>query len=106
MSDGGNGRKIEPSLLVVSEIEAAVIPALTSHSQRVYREHRIADSSYRIQGLGRFRIKLHREQGRPAAAIRVLPARVPALCDLNLPPSVQFLGPVPRRLVLIRVPPG
>jgi twitching motility protein PilT len=88
----GEVRKIEPSVLDGSEIEAAVIPALTGHAQRLYREDRIADSSYRVQGLGRFRINLHREQGRAAAAIRVLPARVPALRELNLPPSIELLA--------------
>jgi twitching motility protein PilT len=102
----GEVRKIEPSVLDGSEIEAAVIPALTRHAQRVYREHHIADSSYRMEGLGRFRINLHREQGRAAAAIRVLPARVPALRELNLPSSVELLGHIPRGLVLIGGPAG
>jgi twitching motility protein PilT len=102
----GEVRKIEPSVLDGSEIEAAVIPALTHHAQRVYRGHRIADSSYRIQGLGRFRINVHREQGRAAAAIRVLPTRVPSLRELNLPSSVELLGHLPRGLVLIGGPAG
>jgi twitching motility protein PilT len=102
----GEVRKIEPSVLDGSEIEAAVIPALTRHAQRLFREDRIADSSYRIQGLGRFRINLHREQGRAAAAIRVLPAKVPALRELNLPPSVEMLAHLPRGLVLIGGPAG
>ena len=102
----GEVRKIEPGILDGSEIEAAVIPALTSHAQRLYREHLIADSSYRVQGLGRFRINLHREQGRAAAAIRVLPARVPAFRELNLPPSVESLAQIPRGLVLIGGPAG
>jgi twitching motility protein PilT len=102
----GEVRKIEPNLLDGSEIEAAVIPALTRHAQRLYREQQIADSSYRVEGLGRFRINLHREQGRAAAAIRVLPARVPAFRELNLPPSVESLAHIPRGLVLIGGPAG
>jgi twitching motility protein PilT len=102
----GEVRRIEPSVLHGSEIEAAIIPALTHHAQHLYREHRIADSSYRIQGLGRFRINLHREQGRAAAAIRVLPARVPGLRELNLPSSVELLAHLPRGLVLIGGPAG
>jgi twitching motility protein PilT len=102
----GEVRKIEPNLLDGSEIEAAVIPALTRHAQRLYREELIADSSYRVEGLGRFRINLHREQGRAAAAIRVLPARVPAFRELNLPPSVEALAHLPRGLVLIGGPAG
>ena len=102
----GEVRKIEPSVLDGSEIEAAVTPALTHHAQLLYREQRIADSSYRIPALGRFRINLHREQGRAAAAIRVLPARVPALRELNLPSSVELLAHLPRGLVLIGGPAG
>jgi len=102
----GEVRKIEQILLEGSEIEAAVIPALTRHAQRLYREQLIADSSYRVQGLGRFRINLHREQGRAAAAIRVLPSRVPALRELNLPLSVESLAHLPRGLVLIGGPAG
>jgi len=102
----GEVRKIEPNVLDGSEIEAAVIPALTRHAQRLYREELIADSSYRVEGLGRFRINLHREQGRAAAAIRVLPARVPAFRELNLPASVESLAHLPRGLVLIGGPAG
>jgi twitching motility protein PilT len=102
----GEVRKIEPGVLDGSEIEAAVIPALTRHAQQVYRERLIADSSFRVKSLGRFRINLHREQGRAAAAIRVLPAKVPALRELNLPPSVESLAHLPRGLVLIGGPAG
>src|SRR5215470_17425365 len=45
------------------EIESAVLPALTSNGLRLYRESQIADSSYRVTSLGRFRINLHRERG-------------------------------------------
>jgi twitching motility protein PilT len=102
----GEVRKIESAVLDGAEIEAAVVPALTSHAQQLYRQQLIADSSLRIAGLGRFRINLHREQGRAAAAIRVLPAKVPALRELNLPPSVESLAHLPRGLVLIGGPAG
>jgi hypothetical protein len=77
----GEVRRIETGNLDGPEIEAAVLPALTHHALQLYRESFIADSSYRIPGIGRFRINLHREQGRAAAAIRVLPTRVPALAN-------------------------
>jgi twitching motility protein PilT len=102
----GEVRKIEPGVLDGAEIEAAVLPALTRHALQLYRERFIADSSYRVEGLGRFRINLHRERGHAAAAIRVLPNRVPALRELNLPPSVESLARLPRGLVLIGGPAG
>jgi pilus retraction protein PilT len=56
--------------------------------------------------LGRFRINLHRERGRAAAAIRRLPTIVPRLATLGLPPSVEALTKIPRGLVLLGGPTG
>src|SRR6202047_4248588 len=106
MRVNGEVRKIEPGILDGPEIEAAVLPALPRHALLHYRESFITDASYRIEGLGRFRINLHREQGRAAAAIRVLPSRVPALRELNLPSSVESPAHLPRGLVLIGGPAG
>jgi twitching motility protein PilT len=83
------------------DIEEAVLPALPPHAQRQYRSAQIADASFRISGLGRFRINLHRERGRAAAAIRLLPTRVPALATLKLPPAIDALARLPRGLVLV-----
>ena len=102
----GEVRKLEPVSMDGAEIEAAVLPALSHHALRLYRDTLIADSSYRIEGLGRFRINLHRERGRAAAAIRALPKSVPRLEELHLPPSVANLAHLPRGLVLIGGPAG
>ena len=102
----GRVRKLESGPLDGADIEAAVLPALTSHALQLYRSSQMADSSYRIAGLGRFRINLHRERGSAAAAVRALPAKVPALRDLHLPPSVEALARLPRGLVLIGGPAG
>ena len=88
------------------EIESAVLPALTSNGLRLFRENQIADSSYRVNGLGRFRINLHRERNHTAAAIRALPSRIPLLRDLHLPPQVDTLARLPRGLVLVGGPAG
>jgi len=88
------------------DIEEAVLPALAPHARRQYREARIADASFRINGIGRFRVNLHRERGRAAAAVRLLPARVPRLATLGLPPTVELLAQLPRGLVLVGGPTG
>jgi twitching motility protein PilT len=97
----GEVRKIASGILDGAEIEACVVPALSSHALNRFRETGIADSSYRIEGLGRFRINLHRERSRAAAAIRALPSKVPSLRELHLPPSVENLARLPRGLVLL-----
>jgi twitching motility protein PilT len=88
------------------EIDDAVLPALPPHSRRIYRESGIADGSYRSRDLGRFRINLHHERGRTAAAIRRLPAVVPRLASLQLPSNVEALSRLPRGLVLVGGPTG
>ena len=88
------------------DIEEAVLPALAPHARRLYREARIADASFRLGGVGRFRINLHRERGRAAAAVRLLPTRVPRLSTLGLPPQVELLAQLPRGLVIIGGPTG
>jgi twitching motility protein PilT len=83
------------------DIEETVLPALAPHARRIYRQSQIADGSFRVAGLGRFRINLHRERGRAAAALRALPARVPRLSTHGLPAHVELLTHLPRGLVLI-----
>lgn len=87
--------------LTGEEIEAAVFPALAAHAREEYQEYGIADSSYRIEDLGRFRINLHRERGRAAATVRALPSEVPALDELRLPAGVSALAELQRGLVII-----
>lgn len=98
--------KIDAVMLDGRAVEAAVLPALSEHARKEYRETQIADSSYRVAGLGRFRINLHRQKGQAAAAIRALPLRVPLLGELQLPPEVEVLSRLPRGLVLIGGPAG
>ena len=92
--------------LSADEIEEAVLPALPARARSVYGQERIADASFRIARLGRFRINLHRERGRAAATVRALPAEPPRLASLNLPASVESLTRLPRGLVLVGGPTG
>src|SRR5439155_11846796 len=87
---------IGDSPLTGDQIETAVLPALAPHAREDYRQNQIADSSYRVEGLGRFRINLHRERGRAAATVRALPSKVPALDELRLPAGVAALAKLQR----------
>ena len=84
-----------------SDIEELVLPALPPYAQRAYRETGIADAALKRPGLGRFRANLHRERGRGAAVIRLLPARVPTLASLDLPAGTEALAQMARGLVIV-----
>jgi twitching motility protein PilT len=87
--------------LTGDEIEGAVLPALAAHARADYERENIGDSSYRVEGLGRFRINLHRERGHAAATVRALPSHVPTLSELQLPTGVAALAKLQRGLVII-----
>jgi len=89
------------TILDGDEIESVLTPLLPAHAAKQYRDTGIADASLRLPALGRFRVNLHHERGRAAAAIRVLPSRVPTLAELNLPPELEQLSRLGRGLVLI-----
>ncbi len=87
--------------LTAEDVEANVLPLLDREAADHYRNRGIVDASFRLPGAGRFRINLHRERRNPAAAIRVLPSKVPTLAELGLPPEIEHLTRLTAGLVLI-----
>lgn len=83
------------------DIATLMVPLLSPHARRQFQASGIADASLRLPSLGRFRVNLHHERGRAAAAIRVLPSRAPTVAELNLPPEIEQLSQLTRGLVLI-----
>jgi twitching motility protein PilT len=99
-------RPLPEPALTGEEIEALVLPLLPVHAAERYRAQGSADASFRRDGLGRFRVNLHRERGRAAASIRALALEPPKLAELSLPPGIEALTRLSRGLVLIGGPTG
>ena len=92
--------------LDATEILQAVAPLVPT---RLFERHRAGESvdlAFGRPGLGRFRVNLHYERGRPAAAIRALPTTIPRLAHLNFTHDISMLSRLPRGLVLIGGPTG
>jgi twitching motility protein PilT len=91
----------EASVLDGDDVAELVLHELPPHAQRQFREQGIADAALKVPAIGRFRINLHHERGRPAAIIRLLPTMVPTLASLNLPAGAAALSRIGRGLVII-----
>ena len=76
-------------------------PSLSSERRRRWASDGAVDLSVRVGALGRFRVNLHRTRRGAAAAIRVLPKRIPPLAELGLPESLYDLTKATRGLVLV-----
>jgi len=87
--------------LSAEDVESLVLPLLEREALEQYRAKGIVDASFRLPAAGRFRINLHHERRNPAAAIRVLPAKVPSLADLRLPAEIEQLSRLTSGLVLV-----
>jgi twitching motility protein PilT len=101
--------RLEPwgnTILDGDDVEAAVLPFVSPRLQERYRGGAAVDLAFKLGALGRFRMNLHRERGRAAAAIRALPLRVPRIPDLHFTHDISMLTLLPRGLVLIGGPTG
>jgi twitching motility protein PilT len=88
------------------DVDAAALPFVPRRLATRYREGEAIDLAFALPGLGRFRMNLHRERGKPAAAIRALPMRIPRITDLHFTHDIERLARLPRGLVLIGGPTG
>lgn len=59
------------------------------------------DLSYGVEGLGRFRVAIFQQRGEFSFSLRLIPVKVPALEDLNLPPVLNEIAEAQRGLVLV-----
>jgi len=103
---GGRLLRLSEGILDGEDVESAVLPFVSRRLETRYRDGEAVDLAFTLPQLGRFRMNLHRERGRPAAAIRALPMRIPRIADLHFSHDVERLAHLPRGLVLIGGPTG
>jgi twitching motility protein PilT len=64
------------------------------------------DCSYALSDLARFRVNVFRDRGTVAAALRLIPRRIPTIQELGLPGVLEELARRPRGLMLVTGPTG
>jgi twitching motility protein PilT len=79
---------------------------LTPGVEQRIQAGRSADLAADVSGIGRVRVNFYGCAGRLCAAIRLLPAAVPAIAELNLPLRIDDLVDLPHGLVIVCGPTG
>jgi twitching motility protein PilT len=59
------------------------------------------DTSYAIPGVARFRVNVHRQRGALSLVLRIIPAEIPTVDALGLPPVIRTIAENERGLVLV-----
>jgi twitching motility protein PilT len=87
--------------LAADELEGMIAEILTEDQQAVFGSGVDLDFSYTQERIGRFRVNLFRKIDGSGATFRVVPATIPTLETLGLPPIVQKLTNFHQGLILV-----
>ncbi len=74
---------------------------LTDHQLEEFEDTLELNTGYALEGVGNFRVSVMRQKGTPAFVVRYIPAQIPQLDTLNLPPVLADIIMEKRGLVLM-----
>jgi len=89
-----------------SDTKQLAYSVLTDAQKKRFEETMELDFSFGIKGLARFRVNMFNQRGSVGAVYRLIPERIRAFQELNLPPVLATLAEKPRGLVLVTGPTG
>jgi twitching motility protein PilT len=87
-------------------IRGMLLPLLTASQTEELQKNKSLDFCFVRPPIGRFRANFHHQRGTLAASIRVLPAQIPSLDSLHLPPVLASLADRRQGLILLTGPTG
>ena len=92
--------------LSADELRSMLLPLLTTAQTTELETTRALDFCFVRGAMGRFRANLHYQRGTLAASVRLLPAQIPTIESLHLPPILARLMERKQGLVLLTGPTG
>jgi twitching motility protein PilT len=96
----------EAPVLKPEDVERLIESILSDDQQEIFEKDKEVDTSFSFGEYGRFRVNAFHERGNWAAALRLIPVKIPSLKELGLPKVVEGFADFPRGLVLITGPTG
>lgn len=91
---------------IPSQTQRLIYDILTDEQIQRFENELELDFSYALQNLARFRVNVYRDRGNVASAFRLIPAKIPTIKDLGLPPILEEMARKPRGLLLVTGPTG
>jgi len=93
-------------VLTGDQAEALILPLMTQDQKDFVLVNKEIDFGYSFKDKGRFRVNVYHQRGEIAAALRLIPARIKTIDDLQLPPVFHKLTEYRQGLVLVTGPTG
>src|SRR6201996_3943685 len=88
------------------DLRSMLLPLLTASQADELQKEKSLDFCFVRSSIGRLRANFHHQRGTLAASIRLLPAQIPSLESLHLPPALAQLSERRQGLVLLTGPTG
>jgi twitching motility protein PilT len=96
----------EYDLMKPSHTQSMIYDIISDEQIQRFENELELDFAYTAQGVARFRVNAYRDRTHVAAALRVIPSKIPSAEDINLPPVIMDLANRPRGLMLVTGPTG
>ena len=93
-------------LMTPEAAEGIVMALLTPEQREKYLKERQLDFAYSFEDKARFRINSFFQRGYMAAALRLIPARIRSIDELNLPPIIHDFTQLSQGFILLVGPAG
>lgn len=93
-------------LLTPDVAEGLILQLLTSQQKEEFLHDRELDLSYAYEDKARFRVNVFFQRGYMAAALRLIPAQIRTIEELNLPPILHDFAKLSQGFVLMVGPAG
>lgn len=96
----------EAPVLQQEHMESLLFPIMTDHQKQYVDVNKEIDFGYQYQDKGRFRVNVYCQRGEMAAALRLIPAKIKSIDELNLPQVFHQMTNYKQGIVLVTGPTG
>lgn len=96
----------QEEILTPEDTQGLVLAMLTEEQKEKFLKEGDLDFSYAFEDKARFRVNVFFQRGFMAAALRLIPAEIRAIEDLNLPPVLREFTKLSQGFVLVVGPAG
>lgn len=104
--DGGLVPIAGAPALTPEQAEGLILPLMTNEQKDYVTVNKELDFGYQFKNLGRFRINVYHQKGSMAAALRLIPATIRTLDELQMPQIMHNFTQYRQGLVLLTGPTG
>ncbi|MEK7630252.1 MAG: PilT/PilU family type 4a pilus ATPase [Patescibacteria group bacterium] len=97
---------IKEPILTKEDTEGLAMAMLTDDQKDKFSKLKQIDLSYNLEDKARFRVNVYYQRGFVAAALRLIPAQIKTIEELNLPPLLHDFAKLNQGFVLVVGPAG